>query len=84
MRKTLLSLTILAGIVTLGAGAEAATVDLAPAIAPDAQVQTVQYYGYPGWHAHHYWWHRRHEAWVRHREFYRWHGFHGRPGFRHW
>ncbi len=69
MRKTLLTLTALAGLVGAGAvgTASAATVGLENVPAASL-VQQVQYYGHPyGW---------RHREWVRHHrwvEFHRWH-----------
>ena len=60
MRKTLLSLSVLAGVVAIGGAAQAK-----PAVHhPAPHVRTVQYYD-PDWREHEYWRHRREEEWRR-------------------
>jgi hypothetical protein len=70
MRKTLLTLTVLAGTALASAGGAAAA-SAAPVLletVPAAQlVQPVQYYGGPQWH-HRDW--ERHHHWV---AYHRWH-----------
>ncbi len=78
MRKTLLSLTAVAGLFAAGVATSAAAapvgVEVAPIAAP--MVQPVQYYyGHPDWRARRAW---RHRAWERRREWY-WRHHH-----RHW
>lgn len=87
MRKTLLSLTVLAGVAALAGGAHAAryedahrenarwedarSEDRGP-VAARAPFDTVQYYG-GDWRGREEWRHRRHEEWRRHHEWQRWH-----------
>ena len=74
MRKTLLTLTALAGLVGAGGIGRASAATTGLETVPAASlVQPVQYYGYNhGWH-HRYYQHRR---WV---EYHRWH-----HGYRRW
>jgi hypothetical protein len=76
MRKTLLSLTILAGTALAGGGT--ATASAAPlgleTVPATEMVLPVQYHGAPYWH-HRAW--ERHHHWV---AYHRWHHWHGRRG----
>ena len=61
MRKTLLSLAVLSGVVAIGGAAQAA-----PLVhKTTSQVHKVQYYD-PDWREHEYRRHRREEEWRRH------------------
>jgi hypothetical protein len=76
MRKTLLTLTALAGLVGAGAigtaSAETVGLETVPAA---ALVRPAQFYGYH--HGYHRGWH--HRRWV---EYHRWHHWH--HGYRRW
>jgi len=76
MRKTLLSLTALAGLLTAGVATSVAAapvrVESAPVAAP--LVQTVAYYGHDDWRArewrHREWERRRQWEWAHHHHYY--------------
>jgi hypothetical protein len=60
MRKTLLTLAVLSGVVAVGGAVQAKPLVHKTA----AQVHKVQYYD-PDWREHEYWRHRRQEEWRR-------------------
>ena len=75
MRKALLTLTALAGLVGAGAigTASAATIRL-DGVPAASLVQPVQYYGYHRGYDREEWRHRR---WVEYHRYHRWHRWHG-------
>ena len=79
MRKTLLSLTVLAGLIGAGAATSVSAEPLLVRPAPDSvAVHTVQFYhGGPRDHWHNHWRVRewRHDRWERHHEWHHWRRF---------
>ncbi|GAC1339279.1 MAG: hypothetical protein NVSMB18_07190 [Acetobacteraceae bacterium] len=71
MRKTLLSLSVLAGVAALAGGAHAARWEDRGPVA-SAPVERAQYYG-GEWRGREEWRHRQHAEWRRHHEWQRWH-----------